>query len=222
MRTKQMYNDVFQLDTAGTRDAPGFGSFSVLLPPGRYTVKLTVDGQSQSQPLEVRKDPNAFATDQDIKASVDRLLALQVDQNAAADMVNTIEIVRAQLQQLRTRLATDRSNSALVTRGDSLEQRFISVEQNLVDLRQTGRGQDGVRWPTRAGGQISYLAGNIGGSSLSPTTQQVAVHGVLQKQVKDTRTALDALIQKELAAFNQLLSSKGQPPIGLELPKPIP
>src|SRR5262245_56649227 len=112
------------------------------MPPGRYMVKLTVDGQSQSQPLEVRKDPNTRATDQDIKASSDRLLALQADQNAAADMVTAIENVMAQLQQLHARLAGDRSNSSVVTRADSLEARFIAVEQNLVDLRQTGRGQD--------------------------------------------------------------------------------
>ena len=29
------------------------------MPPGRYTVKLTVGGQSFTQPLEVLKDPNS-------------------------------------------------------------------------------------------------------------------------------------------------------------------
>jgi len=43
------------MDSDGTRAAPGFGALSVLMPPGRYTVKLTVGGQSFTQPLEVRK-----------------------------------------------------------------------------------------------------------------------------------------------------------------------
>ena len=83
MRTKPLYDEPFELDSAGTRDAPGFGALSVLLPPGRYTVQLTVDGQTQSQPLEVLKDPNSFATDQDIAASSEALLKLQAEQNAA-------------------------------------------------------------------------------------------------------------------------------------------
>jgi hypothetical protein len=92
----------------------------------------------------------------------------------------------------------------------------------LQDLRETGRGQDGVRWPVGIAGQLGYLAGNIGASGFAPTQQQGAVFVVLQKKLADDKAATDKLIQQDLAAFNKLLQSKGQPPIGLELPKPIP
>ena len=222
MRTKPLYDEPFALDSNGTRDAPGFGSFSVLLPPGRYTVQLTVDGQTQSQPLEVLKDPNSFATDQDIAASSQALLKLQAEQNAAGELLNTIEIVRSQIQALHQRLGDDKANAALRARGDSLEQKFMAVETTLQDLRETGRGQDGVRWPVGVGGQLNYLAGNIGDSDFAPTQQQGAVFVVLQKTLADSKAATDKLIQLDLAALNKLLASKGQPPIGLELPKPIP
>jgi hypothetical protein len=224
MRTKPLDNEVFELDPDGTRDAPGFGSFSVLMPPGRYTVQLTVDGQSQSQsqPLEVRKDPNSFATMQDIQASSAALLKLQADQTVAAGVVGSIENVRAQLQSLHKRLGDERANASLRARGDSLEKKFMAVEARIQDLRQTGRGQDGVRWPVMAGGQISYLAGNIGDSDFAPTQQQGAVYMVLQKQVQDAKMALDTLLAQDLAAFNKLLSGKGQPPITAEMPKPLP
>ena len=39
MRTKPMYDAEFTMDADGTRPAPGFGTLSVLMPPGRYTVK---------------------------------------------------------------------------------------------------------------------------------------------------------------------------------------
>jgi hypothetical protein len=222
MRTKPLYDEPFELDSNGTRDAPGFGPISVLLPPGRYTVQLTVDGQSQSQPLEVRKDPNAFTTAADIAASTQALLKLQDERNAAGDLLNTIEIVRSQIQALHKRLGDDKANASLRTRGDSLEQKFMAIEMTLQDLRETGRGQDGVRWPVGIGGQLGYLAGNIGASGFAPTQQQGAVFVVLQKKLADSKAATDKLIQLDLAAFNKLLQSKGQPPIGLELPKPIP
>ena len=46
MRTKPVNDAEFVLDPDGTRDAPGFGTIAVRMPPGRYTVKLTVDGQT--------------------------------------------------------------------------------------------------------------------------------------------------------------------------------
>src|SRR5439155_11061535 len=143
-------------------------------------------------------------------------------QNAAADQLNTIEIVRAQLQALHPQLASERRNADLLVRGDSLEQHLIAVEVHLQDLRQTGRGQDGVRWPTRLGGQLSYLAGNIAASDFAPTTQQGAVHAQLQKQVQDNRAVLDKLLQTELTAFNRMLSGKGLKPITTEAPRLMP
>jgi photosystem II stability/assembly factor-like uncharacterized protein len=221
MRTKPMYNAEFTMDADGTRPAPGFGSISVLMPPGRYTVKLTVDGQSFSQPLEVRKDPNQSVTDQDIAASTDKLLAMQNDLNATADMLNTIETVRQQLQTLSTQLANDKKNAVVKTRADSVDQKFMTVEQTIVDLRMTGRGQDEVRWPVKLGGQLGYLAGNVGASDFAPTKQQGEVHAVLQKQEKDTRASLETAMNKDLAALNALLRGRGLKPIEAELPKVV-
>ena len=62
MRTKPVNDAEFEMARDGTRDAPGFGSISVLMPPGRYTVKLTANGQTLTQPLDVLKDPNEAET----------------------------------------------------------------------------------------------------------------------------------------------------------------
>jgi photosystem II stability/assembly factor-like uncharacterized protein len=218
MRTKPMYDDEFMMDADGTRSAPGFGAVSVVMPPGRYTVKLTVDGQSFTQPLEVRKDPNSSVTDQDIRASFDALLVMQNDLSASADMLTTIEAVRAQVGTLKATIGNDRANADIRAGADSLEQLFIALEQKLVDLRQTGQGQDGVRWPVMLGGQLSYLAGNVASSDFAPTAQEKDVHTGLQKQVRDNRTSLEQIIQRDLAAFNNRLRAKGLKPIDVTLP----
>jgi hypothetical protein len=218
LRTKPMYNPEFQMDADGTRSAPGFGSFSVRMPPGRYTVRLTVDGQSATQPLEVRRDPNVATTDQEIRAQVDLLLTMQTHQNAAADILNTIEAVRAQVGTLQALIANDRNNADLKPRADSLERKFIDLEWNLIDLRMTGQGQDGVRWPVRLGGQISYLAGNIAAGDFAPTAQQREVHGVLETRAREYKTTLETLVQRDLAAFNALLRQRGLRTIDVTMP----
>jgi photosystem II stability/assembly factor-like uncharacterized protein len=218
LRTKPMYDTEFQLGPDSTREAPGFGSFSVLMPPGQYTVKLTVDGQSFTQPLEVRKDPNSTVTDRDIHAAADLLMTMHGDLNATADMLNTIETVRVQLQSLDSQLASDRNNADVRTGAESLELKFIGLEGNLLDLRLTGRGQDEVRWPVKLGGQLSYLAGGIASSDFSPTKQQVDVRQLLGKQVRDNRTALELLISRDLVGFNTTLRGRGLKTIDVTLP----
>ena len=209
LRTKPLYNAEFQMGTDSTRTAPGVGRVSVLMPPGSYTVKLTVGGQSYTQPLVVRRDPNTSASDQDIHASTDLLLALQKDLTAAAEMLNSIESIRVQLQRLGT-------PAEIHSAADALEQKFMAVEQNIVDLRMTGRGQDEVRWPVKLGGQLNYLAGGVAASDLTPTEQQREVQLLLAKQLQETRSSLDRLIQTDLAAFNKKLTSSGLKEIQLQ------
>jgi photosystem II stability/assembly factor-like uncharacterized protein len=211
MRTKPMYDAEFTMDPDGTRTAPGFGTLSVLMPPGRYTVKLAVDGQTFTQPLDVLKDPNTTVTDADIRASNMLLTTMQNDMNATTDMLNTIENVRAQIEALAA--PADVRSSA-----DSVEKKFMSVEGNIVDLRMTGHGQDEVRYPVKLGGQLNYLAGGISASDFTPTAQQREVDQGLAKDVKDTRAALQALIQNDLAKLNALLRSKGLKTIDASLP----
>ena len=203
------------MDSEGTRPAPGFGTFTVQMPPGRYTVKLTVDGKSFTQPLEVRRDPNSSATLADIKGSTDLLLAMQATANATVDMLHSIEAVRSQVATMNTVSSTP---ADVKSAGDSLDRKFVDVEQTIVDLRLTGRGQDEVRWPVKLGGQLSYLAGGIGSSDFAPTTQQRGVNDVLVKQMRATRAALEQLMNKDLATFNALLRAKGLKTIDVTLP----
>ena len=222
LRTKPMYQDQFAMDADGMRSAPGFGAISVLMPPGKYSVKLTVDGQSFTQPLDVRKDPNINVADLEIKASVDAQLQIQTQMAAAGDWVNSMEAVRVQVQQLTATLASDRTNSDLKPSVDSLGNKFTELERSVIDLRQTGQGQDGVRWPTQIAGQLGYLGGNIAGSAdAAPTAQQRSVYTLLDRQAKATKTALDVLIEKDLAALNAKLKARGLKPIELNLPKVV-
>ena len=219
LRTKPLFNEQFALDPDGTRSAPGFGAISVLILPGKYTVQLTVDGQSYSQPLEVKKDPNVTVTDLDMKASVDAQLQIQAQMAAAGDWVTSMEAVRVQVQQLTATLASDAKNADILPAVDSVGRKFTDLERSVIDLRQTGQGQDGVRWPTQIAGQLNYLSGNLAASAdNAPNAPQRDVYMVLDRQSKATKTALDLLIQRDLAALNARLRARGLKEIELKLP----
>jgi photosystem II stability/assembly factor-like uncharacterized protein len=206
MRTKPLNDAEFEMARDGTRDAAGFGTIAVRMPPGRYTAKLTANGQTLTQPFEVLKDPNQAETLADIKAATDALLALQKDHRSTAEMLGAIENVRAQLEALDGGSPT---TTDIRQAGDTLEHKFMSVEGQIVDLRLTGQGQDEVRYPAMEAGQLNWLAGGIGASDFMPTAQQKEVQGILNTRVRDTRSALDRLLQRDLAAFNGMLKAKG-------------
>lgn len=145
----------------------------------------------------------------------DLLFAMQATANATVDMLHSIEAVRSQVATMN---AVSSTPGDIKTAGDSLDRKFIDVEQTIVDLRLTGRGQDEVRWPVKLGGQLSYLAGGIGSSDFSPTAQQRAVNDVLVKQMRATRAALEQLVTNDLSAFNALLRSRGLKTIDVTLP----
>jgi photosystem II stability/assembly factor-like uncharacterized protein len=84
----------------GTKPAEG----GPIVAPGKYTVRLKIDGQSFTQPLTVMRDPRISATDADIELSVKTLLAIRDDISHVSDTVNHIEWLRKQVEDIEAML----------------------------------------------------------------------------------------------------------------------
>jgi len=206
LRTSPMYAPHI-IPAAEGRVAPGTSTLSILAPPGRYVVKLTAGGVERTQPLVVRKDPNSGGTESDIAAQTRVLSAIRNDLDRAADAVHRIEAVRVQLDTL-TRVVSD---ARVRKAAQSLQRKLIDLEMNLVDLRLTGAGQDGVRFGSKLISQLAYLANGVASSDYKPTDQHAEVQLLLDRQLRVHLAALDALLAKELMAFNQLLTRRNMP-----------
>jgi photosystem II stability/assembly factor-like uncharacterized protein len=205
LRTSPAYAPEIRVGPDGTRNAPGAPRMSLLLPPGNYTVKLSVGNQERSQPLVVKKDPNSEGTESTIAEQMRMLVDLRKDLEDAAAMINQIEFVRAQLYQL-TSIATD---GGVKTAADDLDKKLIDVEEALYQRRLTGQGQDTVRWPPQLMRKINYLAGELGDSDFGPTNQQREVQTLLHAQLTSIRQRFDAVLNTDLVAFNKLLRDRG-------------
>ena len=186
------------------RSAPGTGTQSLLAPPGAYTVTLSSGGVEQSQTLTVRKDPNSAGTEADIAAQTQLLLAIGRNLNDGAAAVNRIETVRLQLEGLR-RVAP---SPIIREASDSLNGRLMTLEMNLVDLRQTGTGQDGVRFGSKLLSKLNYLAAGLAGGDFKPTDQQAEVHQILGEQLRAYLAALDTFWATDFKAFNDRLRAE--------------
>lgn len=189
------------------RVAPGTGRLSILAPPGTYTVTLNAGGQTQSQTVEVRKDPNSGGTEGDIAAQVAMLTQIARNMNDGADAVHRIESMRVQLMGIERAVEDQQVRRTAA----DLQQKLIDLEMNLVDLRQTGTGQDGVRFGSKLLSKLNYLTGGVAASDFKPTDQATEVRTILNAQLNDHLNALDLLITRDLQAFNDLLKLRNIP-----------
>jgi photosystem II stability/assembly factor-like uncharacterized protein len=205
LRTSPAYAPEIRTNAEGWRPLPEGGRMTVLMPPGNYTVKLSVDGQEVgSQTLKVMIDPNSGGSEADVAAQTAMLLALRKDLEAAADMTNQIEIIRGQIASLR-QVVTDAS---VKSAADELDKKLTDVEDNLIQRKFSGQGQDTTRYPGKLIGKITYLAGGVSGGDYPPNTQQQEVKSMFEAQLADLRKRLDAVVSTDVAAFNQMLRGK--------------
>jgi len=204
LRTTPQYASDIRLNAEGWRPLPEGGRMTMLMPPGTYTVKLTVDGQDFSQTLTVLKDPNAGGSDADIQKQTAMLMDLRKDLESAADMTNQIEIIRAQLSNLG-QLVRDAS---VKTAGVDLEKKLTDIEDNLIQRKYSGQGQDTTRFPTELIGKITYLAGDVSGGDYPPNMQEQEVKTMFEAQLASLRKRLDDVVSGDLNNFNRMLRDK--------------
>src|ERR1044071_1824247 len=129
MRTSPAYAPDIKVGPDGTRNAPGAGRLSILMPPGTYTVKLLVGGQEFSQPLIVKKDPNSDGTEADITTQHTMMLELRADLESGAQMVNQIESIRSQLEKLNATLSAGSDSVSAKSAADALDKKLIEIEE---------------------------------------------------------------------------------------------
>jgi hypothetical protein len=209
LRTSPLYAPHIIVGPSG-RIAPGSSTLGILAPPGTYTVRLTVNGQTLSQPVVVRKDPNSAGTEAEILAQTSVLHSIRNDMEAGADAVMKMESARFQLDSIGRLSAAD---AGIKTAASALYQKMTDLEMNLVDLRLTGQGQDGVRFGAKLLSRLNYLANGVSSSDFAPTNQHVEVQGILNRDLRTYLNALDQLLTRDLEALNAQLRARGMAPI---------
>ena len=201
--TRPMYAEHIAVGEEG-RPAGG-AQISILMPPGQYTVRLNVDGESHEQPLTVIKDPHSAGSEADIAQQIAFLKDVRADVVAAGEAVHRVEALRVQLQTM-ARFAEDETLSGAIS---DLEGKLEELQGTLVDLRQTGQGQDAVRFAARLLSKLGYLTNALSVADFPPTDQEMEVKGILNEQLQIHLSAVETLIAEDVAALNEMLRTRG-------------
>jgi hypothetical protein len=177
-----------------------------MVPPGTYTVQLTVGDQKYTRSLTLLKDPHSEGTQADIEAQTAFLRSVQANMSGVGQMINQIEVIRAQLE-----------GSAMPATATALDAKFSSFEERLYSIRVTG-GQDSMRWPAGLISKLSHVASQAQESDFRPTDQEDAVNAMYTREIETWRPELAQLISRDVAALNQQLEQQRLRPIDTTVP----
>ena len=184
--------------------------------PGKYTAKLTVDGQSQSQAFEVKKDPRLDTTPEDYAKQVSLSLQVRDKLSETNDAVIRIRELRKQLDEYARRDSKKVADAA-----KALSAKLTAVEENLYQTRNRA-SEDPLNYPIKLNNKLAHVLGVVQSSDNAPTQQSYMVYEDLATQVNAELKKLDVLLTADLAAFNKLIRDENVPAVMAPTRTPAP
>ena len=177
--------------------------------PGQYTVRLTTNGTTLTQPLTVKMDPRIKVSDADLQAQLD------ASQKAAA---TTAALAKATGQatnisrQLRDAKAKAKDNAALAAAIDKFDQRLTEIAGKEAAGFGAGATET-VNTDETSLRHLSGIAGQVLGALQSadaaPTIDQLAALDHVNKTMESTMSQWQQLLAQDLPALNSQLKAAG-------------
>jgi photosystem II stability/assembly factor-like uncharacterized protein len=180
----------------------GTGPQGPIALPGTYTVKLTAEGRTVSQPLEIVMDPRVKNVSQ---ADLEKQFALAIQVREANTelhrAVNEVRELRAQIKQLHTRLEGDPRMKGLLEQADALDQKMKPVEEELIQVNMKG-SEANLAFPNKLNEFFDSFRGAIDAADNAPTEQHYEVFRLLRGQFDQQLAAWRQIMSSDVPAFN--------------------
>jgi hypothetical protein len=177
--------------------------------PGDYTVRITANGVTKTQPLKIEKDPRLpQVTQEDLKKQFDLAMKIRDEVTEANDMVTHI-------RELRTTLADDEKKAtspALKTASDDFLKKLTAIEEDLYQVRNRS-GQDPLNFPIKLNNLIGALGSSVMLGDGAPTAQAYVVYNELTARLQQQKTLFDQTMSTGLTQINPILEQNKLPAI---------
>jgi len=177
--------------------------------PGKYSIRITADGVTASQPYTIVKDPTLkHVTEADLQAQFD--LAMQV-RDRTSDAHEAVMRIRDLSAQIRDRMPGGKS-PALALAGDATLRVLREVEEALYQTRNRS-GQDPLNFPIKLNNRLASLRRSIETGDARPTDAAHAVFKELSAELDAELAKLKAIETNQIPAFNRMCEGSGLKPV---------
>jgi hypothetical protein len=183
----------------------GASTSGPLAVPGTYTVRMTVDGQALTQPLQVVKHPlYKEITQADLEAQFALAIRIRDKLSEANEAVMRIRDIKGQVTD-RLGKSQDRR---LKTVADTLTKHISAVEEEVYQVRNQS-GQDPLNFPIKVNNRLGTLNRSVNTGDGAPIANAEPIFNDLVQELKVQTDKLEQILNTELPKLNAELRRLG-------------
>jgi photosystem II stability/assembly factor-like uncharacterized protein len=180
--------------------------------PGKYTVKLTVNGTSYTQPLIIKMDPRVKTTVDGLRQQFE--LEMKINEAMHRDY-QTLQQVRSLRKQLKN--LTERTRQGQVKESvAALESKAAEVEGGEGGYGRTFLSTSEGSSLTRLTVGLNILMAAVDSADAAPTTQAVSTFNDLNKALDQQLALWEEIKTKDIPELNLKLKRSGEPQLNPE------
>jgi len=176
--------------------------------PGKYKVKLTVNGQSKEQEFEILKDPRIETTQEEFKMQFDFLIKVRDKVSEANQGVIEIRKIKDDLGYVKNKIGTEPQYKDLNDAVKKFEDDLTVIENNIHQTKNKSV-QDPLNYGIKLNNQLAFLMGEQGLGDFKPNKQAEEVRVDLTKKIDGELQKLRSLIDTNVENLNKMIKDKG-------------
>jgi len=182
--------------------------------PGRYQVRLTVDGVSMTEDFEIEMNPRTLASGVTLADLRERHDFARRIRDRVSDANEAVLRIRSIEEQIGDRLEQS-DDARLETLAGTVGSRLDEVEGEIYQVRNQSN-QDPLNYPIKINNKLAALQQLVEGAEARPTDQSYEVFEVLSERLRTELEQMSLIIQQDVSRLNELLRELGLDPIDSE------
>ena len=187
-----------------------------LAPPGVYQVRLTVDGESQTEAFELYVDPQVGSSQEDLQAQFELWQEVNAKLSETHQAVKRLrrarERVKSMAEMVADSAADEQAKGAIQERAEQIAEQLGEVEGQLVQPKAKV-AFDRLRLHTMLNAKLHNLISVVSSADERPPQQTYDVFEHLSAQTDEQLDKLNSILDESLADFNAAVQAANVPAV---------
>jgi photosystem II stability/assembly factor-like uncharacterized protein len=183
--------------------------------PGNYTVKITVEDKSYTEPLIVKMDPRISTSLADLAKQFEMQSGAVEGMNESYETLEQVQSVRAQLKDRAAKAGKGAAANAIAALDKQAAEIEGGTQSAFFGLPPSGKQPETLSTLNQHFAAILAVADS---ADAAPTTQATAVYKELEGALESLLSRWMKLRQEEIASLNMLLKNANLPAVDPNLP----
>ena len=186
----------------------------ILAVPGKYEVKLTVEGTSYTAPIELKIDPRAKISQADLEKQFTIGQEARNLEETDHTMVLEIRNLRDQLNALEGRLGKSEGDKAVRESAEAIKKKIDVIEGQLISVKSTAN-EDQLNYGNLLSSQLAALEDVIDDADVAVPQADIDQLAVFRAQLEKLQADWQNVTKKDLVDLNDLMRKNHVAAVGI-------